>query len=185
MEKLQPSYIANENVKWYSYCGPVVQQLLNTSQNCHITQQSHWVQFWKVPFMPLYFYKRPTLICVFVNQKEIQKGSSFTKKDSSLFYPISAYKRCHMNALLSDGWVSLYLLKRFENRYSNKRASWWLTNKESTWNTGAVGDVGLIPGSGRSPGKRNGYPRQYSSGKFHGLRSLAGYSLWGRRVGHD
>ena len=132
MEKLQPSYIANENVKWYSYCGPVVQQLLNTSQNCHISQQSHWVQFWKVPFMPLYFYKRPTLICVFVNQKEIQKGSSFTKKDSSLFYPISAYKRCHMNALLSDGWVSLYLLKRFENRYSNKRASWWLTNKEST-----------------------------------------------------
>ena len=132
MEKLQPSNIANENVKWYSYRGPVVRQLLNTSQNCHITQQPHQVQFWKVPFMPLYFYKILTLICVFAKQKEIQKGSSsLFKKKSSLFYPISAYKRCHMNALLPDAWVSLYLLKRSENRYPNKRAFWWLGNKES------------------------------------------------------
>ena len=27
---------------------------------------------------------------------------------------------------------------------------------------GDTGDVGLIPGLGRSPGKRNGYPFQYS-----------------------
>ena len=26
----------------------------------------------------------------------------------------------------------------------------------------SVGDLGLIPGSGRSPGKGNGYPHQYS-----------------------
>ena len=25
----------------------------------------------------------------------------------------------------------------------------------------------------------------FLSGAFHGQRSLAGYSLWGRRVGHD
>ena len=34
----------------------------------------------------------------------------------------------------------------------------------------------------------NGNPRQYSyllPGKFHGWRSLAGYSPWGCRVGHD
>ena len=31
--------------------------------------------------------------------------------------------------------------------------------KESAWN---VGDLGLIPGSGRSPGDGNGYPLQYS-----------------------
>ena len=30
--------------------------------------------------------------------------------------------------------------------------------KESAWN---VGDLGLIPGSGRSPGERNGYLLQY------------------------
>ena len=44
---------------------------------------------------------------------------------------------------------------------------------------GNAGDSSLIPGSGRSPGKGNGYPLQYSlPGKFHGQRSLAGYSLW-------
>ena len=31
--------------------------------------------------------------------------------------------------------------------------------KQSAYN---VGDLGSIPGSGRSPGKRNGYPLQYS-----------------------
>ena len=34
-----------------------------------------------------------------------------------------------------------------------------LDGKESACNTG---DPGLIPGSGRSPGKGNGYPLQYS-----------------------
>jgi len=33
------------------------------------------------------------------------------------------------------------------------------TVKESSWNTE---DPGLIPGSGRSPRERNGYPLQYS-----------------------
>ena len=36
---------------------------------------------------------------------------------------------------------------------------WWLSGKESACN--AV-DVGLIPGSGRSPGEENGKPLQYS-----------------------
>ena len=42
--------------------------------------------------------------------------------------------------------------------------------KESACN---VGDLGSIPGLGRSPGERKGYPLQYS-GEFHGL-----YSPWG------
>ena len=33
---------------------------------------------------------------------------------------------------------------------------WWLSGKESAWN------VGSIPGSGRSPGERNGNLLQYS-----------------------
>ena len=37
----------------------------------------------------------------------------------------------------------------------------------------ATGEVGSIPGSGRSPGGGNGNPLQYSS---HGQRSLAGYN---------
>ena len=46
--------------------------------------------------------------------------------------------------------------------------------KESTCN---AGDLGLIPGLGRSPGGGHGNPLQYSSLKNpHGQRSLAGYS---------
>ena len=36
---------------------------------------------------------------------------------------------------------------------------WWLSGEESTYN---AGDVGLIPGTGRSPGEGNGNPLQYS-----------------------
>ena len=35
----------------------------------------------------------------------------------------------------------------------------WISEKESAGNEG---DSGLIPGFGRSPGKGNGYPLQYS-----------------------
>ena len=53
------------------------------------------------------------------------------------------------------------------NHSVNDHFSWWLLHwfpcssdgKESTWN---AGDLGLIPGSGRSPGEGNGNPLQYS-----------------------
>ena len=45
-----------------------------------------------------------------------------------------------------------------------------------------VGDMSLIPGSGRSPGEGNGNPLQYSClGKSHGQRKLVGYSPWGHK----
>ena len=45
-----------------------------------------------------------------------------------------------------------------------------------------AGDVGLIPGSGRSSGEGNGYPLQYSClKKSHGQRSLVGYSPGGHK----
>ena len=50
--------------------------------------------------------------------------------------------------------------------------------KESACNAGGLG---LIPGSGRSPGEENGNPLQYSCLKNHGQRSLAGSRLWGRK----
>ena len=43
-----------------------------------------------------------------------------------------------------------------------------------------VGHLGSIPGLGRYPGEGNGNPLQYSwPRKFHGWRSLVGYSPWG------
>jgi len=52
--------------------------------------------------------------------------------------------------------------------------------KESTCN---LGDLGSIPGSGRSPEGGQGNPLQYSClGNLHGQRSLAGYGPRGHRV---
>ena len=51
--------------------------------------------------------------------------------------------------------------------------------KESTRNTG---DLGSIPGLGRSPGGGHGHPLQYSCLENpHGQRSLVGYSPWGHK----
>ena len=52
-------------------------------------------------------------------------------------------------------------------------------SKESTCN---AGDVGSIPGLGRSPGGGHGNPLQYSClENLHGQRSLAGYSPRGHK----
>ena len=46
----------------------------------------------------------------------------------------------------------------------------------------SAGDPGLTPGSGRSPREENGYPSSvFLPGKFHGQRSLVGYSSWSHK----
>ena len=55
--------------------------------------------------------------------------------------------------------------------------------KESACN---VGHLSSIPGLGRSPGGGNGNPLQHSCLENpHGQGSLAGYSPWSHRVGHN
>ena len=56
--------------------------------------------------------------------------------------------------------------------------------KESACN---VGDLGSIPGLGRSPGRGHGNPLQYSClGESQGQRILGGLqSMGSQRVGHD
>ena len=55
----------------------------------------------------------------------------------------------------------------------------------------STGDLGSIPGLGRSPEEGNGNPLQYSClEKSHGWRSVVGYiqsmgSKGSQRVGHD
>ena len=45
-----------------------------------------------------------------------------------------------------------------------------------------MGDLGSVPGLGRSPGEEHGNPLQYSCLENpHGQRSLAGYSPWGHK----
>ena len=54
-----------------------------------------------------------------------------------------------------------------------------LDGKDSTC---SAGDLGLIPGLGRSPGGGHGNSLQYSCLENpHGQRSLAGYSPWGHK----
>ena len=54
-----------------------------------------------------------------------------------------------------------------------------LDGKESTCN---AGDLGSIPGWGRSPGERNWLPTPvFWPGESHGQRNLAGYSVWGHK----
>ena len=52
--------------------------------------------------------------------------------------------------------------------------------------TGDAGDLGSIPGWGRSPGGGHGHPL-HSSGLENpqGQGRLAGYSPWGCKVRHD
>ena len=45
-----------------------------------------------------------------------------------------------------------------------------------------AGDLGSIPGLGRSPGEGHGNPLQYSCLENpHGQRNLVGYSPWGHK----
>ena len=55
-------------------------------------------------------------------------------------------------------------------------------------NAADAGNSGLISGLGRPPGERKKWQLIpiFLPGKFHGEKSLAGYSPWGRkRVRHD
>ena len=60
---------------------------------------------------------------------------------------------------------------------------WWLSGKESSCQCRRRG---FNPWIGRIPWRRKWQPTPvFLPGKSHGQRSLAGYSPWGRRVGHN
>ena len=58
----------------------------------------------------------------------------------------------------------------------------WYSGKDSTCQCRRLRDVGLIPGSGGSPRRRKWQPTPvFFPGKFHGQRSLEGYSPKGHK----
>ena len=78
--------------------------------------------------------------------------------------------RCVKNKSISTFWGKKWMRVGFPGSSAGK---------ESACN---AGDLGSIPGLGRSPGEGNGYPLQYSwLENPHGQRSLAGYSPWGHK----
>ena len=50
----------------------------------------------------------------------------------------------------------------YNNDKINKGLPWWLSGKESAYNAGDAGDMGSIPGLGKSPGGGHGNLLQYS-----------------------
>ena len=56
-------------------------------------------------------------------------------------------------------WIDWRSLELVFVHTVTKVLSWWLRCKESAYN---AGDLGPIPGLGRSPGEENGYPLQNS-----------------------
>ena len=79
----------------------------------------------------------------------------------------------HRLMISNDSLVTIYLWQ-YMGQEAFPGAS---DGKESACNEG---DLGSIPGLGRSPGKGHGYPLQYSCLENpHGQRSWLGYSPWG------
>ena len=54
-------------------------------------------------------------------------------------------------------------------------------SRELLTSAGDTGDLGSIPGSGRSPGEGRAAHSSILAGKSHGQRSLAGCNPWGHK----
>ena len=98
---------------------------------------------------------------------------------ASLFQFLDSFSKmfkCSLGLLISEG-LSLSFSTCKENgspHFPGPRRDAWVQSLDCN-----VGDVGSIPGLGRSPGGRHGNPLQYSCLENpHGQRILAGYSSW-------
>ena len=138
------------------------------------------IQFWNFLLALLYIFA------------ELPPASFFKPRHSSGKEESSSYLP---NLLLTPPWWGcwdawLYLGGRRYLIYPWSLLAWvvmwpqvffpvvlWLSDKESTCHAGDTGDTRLIPGSGRSPWKRAcQLTPVFGPGKFHGQRSLVGYS---------
>ena len=81
-----------------------------------------------------------------------------------------------MNRACEYGGLSVCADFHFDYKVIFKTGlSWWLSGKESACN---ARDSGSIPRLGRFPGEWQPIP-VFLPERFHGQRSLAGYSPWG------
>ena len=89
-------------------------------------------------------------------------------------YSLSGQERCNSDE--DSVWQRRWEVNRKHRNHSLSCPD-GSDGKESTCN---AGEVGLIPGLGRSPEEGHGYPLHYFFLENpHGQRSLAGYSPWG------
>ena len=80
----------------------------------------------------------------------------------------------------------LFCTLHFSSNDVRWMASRWLSSKESTCNAGDTGDAGLIPGSGRSPGKEMAVHSSFLAWKIPWTEEPGGLLSTGlQRVEHD
>ena len=151
---------------------PVLHYLLEFAHT-----QVHWVSDVIQPSHPLSFPSSPALSFLTSGSFPVSRlfaigGQSIGASASASVLPINV--QCWFPLGLTD-WFPLRL-------NSNCPAQGFRGGSEvkpSAWN---AGDLGSIPGSGRSPGEGNGKPTPvFLPGESHGGRSLVGYSPWGRK----
>ena len=70
---------------------------------------------------------------------------------------------------------------KFVEAFCTNWLSWWLSVKNPPANAKDAGDVGLIPGSGRSPGVEMATHASILARKIPWTEKMASYSPWGRK----
>ena len=74
------------------------------------------------------------------------------------------------------------VIQLYTHTHTHTHILGFLGGSDSKKSTSNVGDLGLIPGLGRSPGGRHDNPLQYSCLKnSHGQRKLVAYRPWGHK----
>ena len=73
---------------------------------------------------------------------------------------------CTTNILIFMMTLKVKILLLSKCHLTMENIPQWLSGKESSCNAGDAGDVGSIPGSGRSPGRGNGHPPSILAGKI-------------------
>ena len=110
---------------------------------------------------------------------KVQQLWFLVREDSHLDLKLAAFSLC-LRMLERHGKMEIERRRSWSVQGLGKGFARWLSGKDSPANAGDAGDVGLMPGSEKSPGGGNGKSTPvFLPGESHGQRSLAGCNPWG------
>ena len=159
-------------------------------------KEAHWAERWRagLGWKVHTGYRPPTVIwtlqraCLLPFRAEFKQDEILWKTDNTLgiLPPVQSVTRASCSPHSKE-------IKSQHQRYRKIRIFYfplpttvfglprWLSGKESTCQAGDAEDLGLIPGSGRSPREGYGNPLKYSWTEEPGRPQ----SMGSQRVGHD
>ena len=92
----------------------------------------------------------------------------------------------HWNNLIFPFFnIFCFIFLKYKSIYTHIHISIWLSGKESACNAGDTGVMGLIPGSGRSPGGGNDNPLHYPCWKTRWIEEPVRLPSMAHRVRHN